>query len=107
PFVILVAAAQRTTLLRFFCLMLRLPPPSTLFPYTTLFRSTVFGATRGNGLLKHGQIATCPEVVLKAAGLFQRAFKCSPFTEDIGPRENRDSQQDQHDKLNGNTGIEK
>src|SRR5205814_6117672 len=28
--------------LRFFFLMIRLPPSSTLFPYTTLFRSQVF-----------------------------------------------------------------
>src|SRR3712207_9267230 len=28
----------------FFFLMIRRPPRSTLFPYTTLFRSTVFGS---------------------------------------------------------------
>src|ERR1051326_9278064 len=29
----------------FFFLMIRRPPRSTLFPYTTLFRSTAFGAS--------------------------------------------------------------
>src|ERR1022692_1952468 len=39
----------RVTLLRFFFLMIRRPPRSTLFPYTTLFRSpsALRAATRG------------------------------------------------------------
>src|SRR3712207_8601263 len=32
--------------LRFFFLIIRRPPRSTLFPYTTLFRSRAFAATR-------------------------------------------------------------
>src|SRR3712207_9336361 len=36
-------------ILRFFFLMIRRPPRSTLFPYTTLFRSFVTGGTRGIG----------------------------------------------------------
>src|SRR5258708_31497900 len=31
----------------FFFLMIRRPPRSTLFPYTTLFRSSLAGSTRG------------------------------------------------------------
>src|SRR5690606_41787863 len=46
----------------FFCLMTRRPPRSTLFPYTTLFRSTLSGGdgddmlagNRGNDLLVGG-----------------------------------------------------
>src|SRR5205814_9943191 len=39
---------SRTTLtLRFFFLMIRRPPRSTLFPYTTLFRSGLTGERRG------------------------------------------------------------
>src|SRR2546426_4875091 len=45
----------------FFFLMIRRPPRSTLFPYTTLFRSAAFRAARGKGparlvtdLLAHG-----------------------------------------------------
>src|SRR2546422_7306571 len=33
----------------FFFLMIRRPPRSTLFPYTTLFRSTDFWCTTGTG----------------------------------------------------------
>src|SRR3712207_7914680 len=33
----------------FFFLMIRRPPRSTLFPYTTLFRSTAIGALPGAG----------------------------------------------------------
>src|SRR3712207_8050973 len=33
----------------FFFLMIRLPPRSTLFPYTTLFRSRRRGSCSGNG----------------------------------------------------------
>src|SRR5258708_40269744 len=36
-----------STLLFFFFLMIRRPPRSTLFPYTTLFRSGVLGADQG------------------------------------------------------------
>src|SRR5437764_15025242 len=32
-----------------FFLMIRLPPRSTLFPYTTLFRSHTFGGNAGHG----------------------------------------------------------
>src|ERR1035438_10649780 len=41
----------------FFFLMIRRPPRSTLFPYTTLFRSLLahFDAPRADGLCKRGQ----------------------------------------------------
>src|SRR5438132_14414818 len=35
------SATQWTSATMFFCLMIRLPPRSTLFPYTTLFRSVL------------------------------------------------------------------
>src|SRR5438132_14323841 len=40
------------SLTSFFFLMIRRPPTSTLFPYTTLFRSLLFGLAR---LCAHGQ----------------------------------------------------
>src|ERR1039457_7614128 len=36
-------------LVLFFFLMIRRPPRSTLFPYTTLFRSLLWGEGRGEG----------------------------------------------------------
>src|SRR2546422_8316240 len=44
----------------FFFLMIRRPPRSTLFPYTTLFRSQVSGRLQGQGRLllrapRHGE----------------------------------------------------
>src|SRR5437762_12271134 len=41
-----------------FFLLLRRPPRSTLFPYTTLFRSTVRATPRAFGLL-HAALAGC------------------------------------------------
>src|SRR5207249_8343387 len=43
------SACLLTRLLFFFFLLIRRPPRSTLFPYTTLFRSRLF--RRSNGLL--------------------------------------------------------
>src|SRR3712207_8419010 len=37
----------------FFFLMIRRPPRSTLFPYTTLFRSVVFAGVWGTGVFGH------------------------------------------------------
>src|SRR3712207_7105332 len=41
-------AGMLAVLLLFFFLMIRRPPRSTLFPYTTLFRSTVVGCDTSN-----------------------------------------------------------
>src|SRR5688572_31206972 len=41
---------RRLECLAFFFLMIRRPPRSTLFPYTTLFRSRSVSAARGRGL---------------------------------------------------------
>src|ERR1019366_9961923 len=43
---------------RFFFLMIRRPPRSTLFPYTTLFRSSIFPLPPGStiGILGGGQL---------------------------------------------------
>src|SRR3712207_7252000 len=47
--------------MRFFFLMIRRPPRSTLFPYTTLFRSFTFGQV---------QLAQGIELAAVAVGLF-------------------------------------
>src|SRR5574340_1631879 len=39
----------------FFFLMIRRPPRSTLFPYTTLFRSQILGFLAGRGIDDHGR----------------------------------------------------
>src|SRR2546422_4531481 len=41
----------------FFFLMIRRPPRSTLFPYTTLFRSAIVGAVRDAGKTPRGRFA--------------------------------------------------
>src|SRR6266550_7550552 len=49
----------------FFFLMIRRPPRSTLFPYTTLFRSAVVGGIEAVGapqLLPRGRIVTGDDV---------------------------------------------
>src|SRR5690349_22179049 len=38
----------------FFCLMIRRPPRSTLFPYTTLFRSRTTARREGDGYVLNG-----------------------------------------------------
>src|SRR2546430_15809350 len=50
----------------FFFLMIRRPPRSTLFPYTTLFRSATAGAASADGstgfLYRNGRFAALPGV---------------------------------------------
>src|SRR2546430_12444291 len=48
-----VIVTGRPTALLFFFLMIRRPPRSTLFPYTTLFRSGGHERTRGPGISHH------------------------------------------------------
>src|SRR2546430_11088432 len=48
----------RVSLPLFFFLMIRRPPRSTLFPYTTLFRSGSDGATLGSG--EQGAVPSAP-----------------------------------------------
>src|SRR2546423_14803553 len=56
---------QRTVLLFFFFLMIRRPPRSTLFPYTTLFRSFVMflGAVGEGGYLRWRVLAGAGRVM--------------------------------------------
>src|SRR5687768_18014292 len=53
-------------MIRFFFLMIRRPPRSTLFPYTTLFRSETFDEVRAavplRRLLRIGHVFAFPEV---------------------------------------------
>src|SRR5260370_6877921 len=51
-----------TLIFFFFFLMIRRPPRSTLFPYTTLFRSAVDYEVRGGAALFHHELR-CPCVV--------------------------------------------
>src|SRR5437016_9364033 len=54
-----------------FFLMLRRPPRSTLFPYTTLFRSPVAGTRRHRGINYEKEIATALSYLLR--DLMQRS----------------------------------
>src|SRR6266480_6651653 len=44
----------------FFFLMIRRPPRSTLFPYTTLFRSSRISRPRRRGLFRQGETIAAP-----------------------------------------------
>src|SRR3989475_3599088 len=48
----------------FFFLMIRRPPRSTLFPYTTLFRSVYLDVLRSVVASGHGAILLVPEIAL-------------------------------------------
>src|SRR5437762_11274821 len=55
------SACHRCWLL-FFFLMIPRPPRSTLFPYTTLFRSSGSGGAMGRALTSSSTCALCPRV---------------------------------------------
>src|SRR5258706_1892886 len=63
------SCARSTTLLLFFFLMIRRPPRSTLFPYTTLFRSLVGFSTMGTVHGKDGKKVIDQGMPKTAAGL--------------------------------------
>src|SRR5256885_6184282 len=65
----------------FFFLMIRRPPRSTLFPYTTLFRSARTGGEVGVGLL----VADLGDVAVDA----HLAFERRPHEHDRGARVGR------------------
>src|SRR5260221_6521600 len=53
----------------FFFLMIRRPPRSTLFPYTTLFRSRAKWMTIGKQWVDAAPIIGCPRLMLNQTGL--------------------------------------
>src|SRR5258708_33034906 len=55
--------------------MIRRPPRSTLFPYTTLFRSRKYGVPRDGGRLSHPNLLISPQVDVCPA----RAWKVPPL----------------------------
>src|SRR5439155_23778152 len=61
-----------TTIYSFFFLMIRRPPRSTLFPYTTLFRSYRRGSPQG---LAHGVLLLTIRVVQPPLALQQAAVR--------------------------------
>src|SRR3712207_8012958 len=60
--------------------MIRRPPRSTLFPYTTLFRSRPQGVARGGARVRPGTLGGLPGL---PAGGFHRVRQ-------VGPRQKRD-----------------
>src|SRR5438552_12919757 len=72
----------------FFFLMIRRPPRSTLFPYTTLFRSPNPGRTRIVGASKVGCAVQSngKDAGLPKDGRGQRWLSCTPARDDAGRR---------------------
>src|SRR2546429_5349062 len=58
----------------FFFLMIRRPPRSTLFPYTTLFRSVALNAAYGIGA-RHGRIIGGPSEEVNAGICAERGVQ--------------------------------
>src|SRR2546426_9767407 len=58
----------------FFFLMIRRPPRSTLFPYTTLFRSSRWNASRG-GCMSCTSSIRCSVIAVAGSGLFILRFR--------------------------------
>src|SRR5260221_8645933 len=58
--------------------MIRRPPRSTLFPYTTLFRSTVFGFLKLSGLTMLSMYLLGIIVALLMAWLFKKTLLKGP-----------------------------
>src|SRR5258708_39496714 len=52
----------------FFFLMIRRPPRSTLFPYTTLFRSVIRKYTKSHDRLANARKAATPRTSARASG---------------------------------------
>src|SRR5256885_9727796 len=67
----------------FFFLMIRRPPRSTLFPYTTLFRSLGFGIWRGTAWLRHGALAILILTVLKVFLSDMAALRSEEHTSEL------------------------
>src|SRR5690606_40786773 len=91
----------------FFLLMIRRPPRSTLFPYTTLFRSRGIdpgAVTLGIGGREVGQRLTQPQHVV-------RALRSEEHTSELQSRENlvcrllleKKKKQEQHRQVHTNT----
>src|SRR5437762_5475143 len=75
----LIGSSQRLTVfLVFFFVMLRRPPRSTLFPYTTLFRSPMFAAIPANS----GRPRRSPEQPLNR-WLAPSAFRSEEHTSEL------------------------
>src|SRR6266478_8358863 len=66
----------------FFFLMIRLPPRSTLFPYTTLFRS---GRHRPRGAVRSELAAAC---ALPARGRDRRCLRSEEHTSELQSQSN-------------------
>src|SRR5437773_5850215 len=65
----------------FFLLMLRRPPISTLFPYTTLFRSVIFTVENGTGAKARAPETKGPESKAPAAAIPEERPASAPATQ--------------------------
>src|SRR5690606_40763227 len=73
----------------FLCLVLRLPPCSTLFPYTTLFRSFYQLSTQSIVQAAHpaaGSTTTRPNAANRGSGLMARFFRAGRWGTPLLPR---------------------
>src|SRR5206468_10722367 len=76
--------------LLFFFLMIRRPPRSTLFPYTTLFRSVVVGGACGHGaepVLAARRVADADRLSLREQPVDQRVgYRSEEHTSELQSR---------------------
>src|SRR5262249_61874459 len=72
--------ARRTTL--FFFLMIRRPPRSTLFPYTTLFRSSSHAPPPGRGAARVAPVVNLKRTRRPASEERSSARSCQPRSEE-------------------------
>src|SRR2546422_6814316 len=77
--------ATSNTNVLFFFLMIRRPPRSTLFPYTTLFRS-VLGRIRGAVTVPHFARAAAPMLSSLILGATDRAGRSEEHTSELQSR---------------------
>src|SRR3712207_8749176 len=64
--------------------MIRRPPRSTLFPYTTLFRSHFFGVDVASGLIDYDEVArrakeVRPRAIIAGASAYSRQLDYARF----------------------------
>src|SRR3712207_8907027 len=70
----------------FFFLMIRRPPRSTLFPYTTLFRSSVIGS-EAFALVKEAMAMRAVHLLKRAGREFVRTLRSEEHTSELQSRQ--------------------
>src|SRR5256886_15936446 len=85
----------------FFFLMIRRPPRSTLFPYTTLFRSPFFSSAVHSGETSGIRFASYPGLAISAFGPKPNLRQLFGFGHAVAPSKERDHRLDSGAKKRG------